>query len=42
MIIALEIATALSLAAMIAGYVVSLPKPRRVPVRVRTTGSRQR
>ena len=42
MIIALEIATALSLVAMIAGYVASLPKSRRVPIRVRTTGPRQR
>jgi hypothetical protein len=42
MIIALEIGTALSLVAMIAVYVSSLPKPKRVPVRVRDTGQRQR
>jgi len=42
MIIALEIGTALSLVAMIAGYVSTLPKPKRVPVRVRNTGPHQR
>ena len=38
MIIALEIGIALSLVAMVAGYVASLPKPKRVPVRARRTG----
>lgn len=42
MIIALEIGTALSLVAMIAGYVSSLPKPKRVRIRVRDAGPRQR
>ena len=47
MIIALEIGIALSLVAMVAGYVSSLPKPKRVPIhvkdgRVRNTGPRQR
>jgi hypothetical protein len=44
MIIALEIGIALSLVAMFAGYVSSLPKPKRVPVRIRVrdAGPRQR
>ena len=42
MIIALEIGAALSLIAMIVGYASSLPKPKRVPVKVRDTGPRQR
>ncbi len=42
MIIALEIGIALSLAAMIAGYVSSLPKPKRVPIRVRNSEQRRR
>ena len=47
MIIALEIGTALSLVVMIAGYVSSLPKPKRVRIpvkdgRVRNPGQRQR
>jgi len=35
MIIALEIGAALSLVAMIAGYAANLPKPKRVPIRVK-------
>lgn len=44
MIIALEVGIALSLVAMIVGYAASLPKPKRVPVRVRArdAGHRQR
>lgn len=42
MIIALEIGAALSLIAMIAAYASHLPKPKRVPVRARRTGPRQR
>lgn len=42
MIIALEIGVALSLVAMIAGYVASLPKPKRVPVRARRAGTPRR
>ena len=42
MIIALEIGIALSLVAMVAGYVSSLPKPKRVPGRGRNIGPRQR
>jgi hypothetical protein len=42
MIIALEIGTALSLFALITAYVSSLPKPKRVPVRVRNRGPHQR
>jgi hypothetical protein len=42
MIIALEIGTALSLVAMLAVYVSNLPKPKRVPIRVRNRGPHQR
>ena len=42
MIIALEIGIAFSLVAMVAGYVASLPKPKRVPVRARRAGTPRR
>ncbi len=46
MISALEIGTvlfpALALAALIVGHVSSLPKPKRVPIRVRHTDRRHR
>lgn len=42
MIIALEIGIALSLVAMVAGYVASLPKPKRVPVRSHRAGTPRR
>ncbi|CAN5154851.1 hypothetical protein BH10PSE2_BH10PSE2_16800 [soil metagenome] len=42
MIITLEIGSVLSLVVMAVVYVSSLPKPKRVPIRVRNPGQRQR